>query len=161
MTMCIDRLGPVDWRRQRALRLAALAADPDAFYRSLAEEEAFGPDRWRERLSGTAATWVAVVDDVDVGLGGCLPNSHDGLPELVSLWVSPSARGRGVAGLLVQAAADFARSTGAAELRLWLADTNAAGRALYDRLGAPPTGRTGHFPPPREHLTEHERSLAL
>ena len=161
MSPRLYRLGPEDWERQRALRLTALAADPDAFYRSLAEEQDLPESRWRERLSGPAATWVAVVGGADVGLVACLTDSHEGLPELVSLWVSPSARGQGVGAGLAGAAADFARSTGAAELRLWLADSNAAGLALYDRLGAPPTGRTGHFPPPREHLTEHERSLAL
>ncbi|HZI96139.1 MAG TPA: GNAT family N-acetyltransferase [Actinomycetales bacterium] len=161
MSVRVERLGPDDWPRQRELRLAALDADPDAFYRSLAEEVDLDENRWRERLSGPAATWVAVVDGSDAGLVACLPDSHEGLPELVSLWVSPSARGHRVAGLLVEAAADFARSIDASELRLWLADSNAAGLALYDRLGATPTGRTGHFPPPREHLTEHERSLSL
>ena len=161
MSPRLYRLGPEDWERQRTLRLAALAADPDAFYRSLAEEQDLPESGWRERLSGPAATWVAVVEGADVGLVACLPESHDGLPELVSLWVSSSARGRGVGTALVLAAADFARSGGASELRLWLADSNAAGLALYDRLGAPPTGRTGHFPPPREHVTEHERRLEL
>lgn len=161
MSLRLDRLGPDDWQRLRAVRLAALAADPDAFSRSLAEEQDLAEDRWRERLSGPAATWVAALDGQDGGLVTCLPDSHEGLPELVSLWVSPSARGRGVGAALVAAAASFARDGGASQLRLWLADSNAAGLTLYDRLGATPTGRTGAFPPPREHLTEHERSLPL
>jgi len=157
----LDRLTADDWERSRALRLAALRSDPDAFFRSLVEERDMPEERWRARLVGPAVTWLAVVDDADVGMVTCLPDSHEGLPELVGLWVAPAARGRGVAAALVATAADFARAGGARELRLWLADSNASATALYDRLGAARTSRTGAFPEPREHLTEHERSLLL
>ncbi len=132
----LDLLVADDWERLRALRLAALAG-------------------------------------ADVGMATCLTGLHDGSSqvegrrdaadprELVGLWVAPTARGLGVAGALVGVAAGLAREGGASELHLWLADSNAAACALYDRLGAVATGRTGAFPPPREHLTEHERSLAL
>lgn len=157
----LDRLTADDWERSRALRLTALGSDPDAFFRSLDEERELPEARWRERLAGPAVTWLAVVDGADVGMVTCLPDSHERLPELVALWVAPAARGRGVAAALVGSAADFARDGGARELRLWLADSNTSATALYDRLGATPTGRTGAFPAPREHLTEHERSLLL
>lgn len=169
----LDLLVADDWERLRALRLAALGCDPDVFFRSLDEEREMPTERWRERLEGPAATWLAVVAGADVGMATCLPGLHDGSSEvegrrdaadpreLVGLWVAPTARGLGVAGALVGVAAGLAREGGASELRLWLADSNAAACALYDRLGAVATGRTGAFPPPREHLTEHERSLAL
>ena len=32
---------------------------------------------------------------------------------------------------------------------------------LYERAGFQPTGRIGALPSPREHVTEHERSLPL
>ncbi|GAB2690470.1 GNAT family N-acetyltransferase [Thalassiella azotivora] len=157
----VERLGPADAERFRALRLTALAADPDAFFSTLDAERDLTDDAWRERLAGTTATWAASLDGQDVGLVGCVPVSHDGFPELVSLWVGPGARGRGVGRLLVETVADFARGTGARELHLWLADSNTAAAALYDRLGAVPTGRAGHFPEPRGHLAEHERTLHL
>jgi hypothetical protein len=54
-----------------------------------------------------------------------------------------------------------AREVAPPGVTLWVADGNAAAAALYDGLGLGRTGRTGAFPPPREHITEHERRLVL
>jgi ribosomal protein S18 acetylase RimI-like enzyme len=81
--------------------------------------------------------------------------------ELVGLWVAPAARGQGIGRQLVVEARDWVRSHGCARLTLWVADDNATARGLYAALGFRPTGETGAFPPPREHLREHEESLAL
>lgn len=54
-----------------------------------------------------------------------------------------------------------ARADAPPGVTLWVADVNAAAAALYEELGLQRTGRTGCFPPPREHITEHERRLVL
>jgi ribosomal protein S18 acetylase RimI-like enzyme len=60
--------------------------------------------------------------------------------QLVSLWVDPHARGRGVARALIRAVASWARDGGAARVVLFVQEANAPGRALYVRAGFRPTG---------------------
>ena len=54
---------------------------------------------------------------------------------LNDLYVEPSARGRGVGEALMDAARELAISTGAAELMLQTARTNATAQRLYEKLG--------------------------
>jgi GNAT superfamily N-acetyltransferase len=54
---------------------------------------------------------------------------------LNDLYVDPSARGRGVGEALMAAARELAISTGAAELMLQTARTNATAQRLYEKLG--------------------------
>lgn len=54
---------------------------------------------------------------------------------LNDLFVSESARHRGVATLLLEAAADLSRASGAVELRLSTAITNVAAQRLYEAMG--------------------------
>jgi ribosomal protein S18 acetylase RimI-like enzyme len=51
------------------------------------------------------------------------------------IFVEPSARGRGVGTLLLQAIADEAAARGYAEVRLDVIDSNDRARALYERRG--------------------------
>jgi GNAT superfamily N-acetyltransferase len=48
---------------------------------------------------------------------------EDGIPELISMWVSPAGRGKGIGDRLVQAVAQWARLQGAAALRLGVGKT--------------------------------------
>lgn len=54
---------------------------------------------------------------------------------LSDLFVAPSAREGGVGRLLMEAAAQFARATGAVGLELATAKTNAPAQRLYESLG--------------------------
>ncbi|HEY5845276.1 MAG TPA: hypothetical protein VIT42_00650 [Microlunatus sp.] len=45
--MHVEQLGGEQWADLRALRLAALADEPAAFWATLAEEAAFDESRWR------------------------------------------------------------------------------------------------------------------
>ena len=64
----------------------------------------------------------------------------DGTPELISMWVSPAGRGRGIGDRLVRAVAQWARQQGAAALRLAVAEDNEKAAALYRRNGFASTG---------------------
>jgi ribosomal protein S18 acetylase RimI-like enzyme len=54
---------------------------------------------------------------------------------LNDLFVAPASRGQGIASLLLERAAGFARETGAVRLGLSTAVTNHAAQALYERHG--------------------------
>lgn len=136
-----------DWPTWRALRLAALAEAPEAFGSRLADWTGAGDteERWRDRLSIPGAyDVVARLGDgaggEPVGMVSGVPTEDDGVVELISLWVAPAARGRGVADALVAEVVRWARERGAGVLRLSVAEDNAAATALYARHGFRLTG---------------------
>lgn len=159
----IDQVGPDAWERVRSLRLRALSDAPGAFWATVDDEASMTPAQWRERLTQSdAATFVARCDDEDVGLVvGASHHAHDADAGLYAMWVAPQHRRAGVAVALVEAVVAWARTGGFKRLRLEVADANTAAVRLYERTGFTPTGRTGHLPQPRAHITEHERALDL
>ncbi len=139
----IERFGADEWERLKAVRLRALRDAPDAFGSSYERESGFTPDTWRERLSGS--WWrVAVAEGGDVGLV-CV-RVEEGRAHLLSMWVAPEARGRGVGSRLVDAAIGRAREQGLDEVELWCVDHNTAARALYAGKGFTPSGKAMGLP---------------
>lgn len=156
-------LGPDDWERARALRLAALTDAPDAFWSTLADERDDPEQRWRDRLAREGATTLVVRRaGEDSGLAVVAPDHHEPTSAgLVSVWVAPAARRHGVGRTLVRASIEVARASGAPRLLLDVGDHNTPAIALYRSLGFRPTGRRGAFPPPRDHIVEHQLALPL
>ncbi|WP_241827900.1 GNAT family N-acetyltransferase [Actinopolymorpha singaporensis] len=154
----VRQVGPDDWREWRAVRLAALEEAPWAFGSTLAQARTFGEDEWRRRLTGfpcyladlpgVAASPVgmsgAFIEDPEPGELGLWQGGTT--VELVSMWVGPAARGRGVGAHLVAAVVDWATRTGAARVHLWVTDGNDPARRLYERCGFVPTGERGPLP---------------
>jgi GNAT superfamily N-acetyltransferase len=159
----IHHAGPDDWERVRAIRLRALADAPDAFWVRLEDETQRTPEQWRERLaSPSSATFLATGDGETVGLVVTHPSTAaEGDAGLAAMWVAPEARGTGVADALISAGVGWARDRGYRRVRLWINDANAVAERLYERHGFVPTGVAGTFPPPREHITEHELMVDL
>lgn len=134
----IRALTPDDWRVWRALRLAALAEAPYAFGSRLADWQGAGDreERWRDRLAIDGVHLVAELDGSPVGMAsGVLDEEVAEAAELISMWVEPIARGRGVAGALIAAVEEWARAQGFRELRLAVAEGNAGADAAYRRAG--------------------------
>lgn len=160
--MILKTPGAGDWARYRDIRLLALADTPNAFARTLSEEQAFSEEKWRSRLSGDGLVVIAEVGGQDAGLVGGVPlQGRAGAAGLVSMWVAPDHRRSGTGRALVQAVVAWARDAGFQTLVLDVADENTGAIAFYERLGFRRTGRTGTLPPPRAHVTEHERALTL
>jgi GNAT superfamily N-acetyltransferase len=65
--------------------------------------------------------------------------ARDGV-ELISMWVSPVARGKGVGDALIAAVERFARASGAPVLRLAVRAYNASAIRLYERSGLTDVG---------------------
>ncbi len=160
--MEIQRLTAEEGPRLRTIRLRALRNAPDAFGSTFAEWENRPPEVWSKQLSGTIATFVAVVGDSDIGLvRGAADRNVGDKAWLISMWVAPEARGRGVGEALIDAVVDWARSEGFVALLLDVGDDNAPAIALYTRKGFEPSGEVGTLPTPREHIREHRRVLRL
>jgi ribosomal protein S18 acetylase RimI-like enzyme len=136
-----------DWELMRDVRLAALAEAPYAFGSTHAGEVDFTEERWRGRISERSVTFFAHEETADVapaGLAGVYV--EDGEPELVSMWVRPSARGLGVGEALVEAAAAWAKARDFRSLFLWVTESNPPAVRLYKRCGFIPTGESQPLP---------------
>lgn len=159
----IERLAASDWRRLRQVRLRALTDTPDAFGRTAAEEAQMPPADWRRRLDRPdVATFVAKLDDGDVGLVTALADDTEETDAwLVGMWVDPTVRRLGLGSALVDAAVSWCQTAGRRRLLLDVADNNGAAVRFYETYGFRRTGKTGTLPPPRTHVTEHERLLEL
>lgn len=157
----IVRLPPSSYERFRRIRLRSLLDAPDAFGSTHAETITRPDSAWQGQLADLA-TFVAVQDEADVGVvRGGLHEDERHAAVLLSMWVAPEARGRGVGEALIRAVVDWAREQGCARLYLEVGDHNTTAIGLYARMGFQPTGRTGSLPPPRADITEHERVLLL
>jgi ribosomal protein S18 acetylase RimI-like enzyme len=134
-----------DWRVWRRLRLQALLEAPSAFGSRLADWQGDGDreERWRARLEIPGQHLVAMLDGRPVGIASGVPTDDAGVAELISMWVHPTARGKGVGDELIRAVERWARATGAAALRLTVMDGNVAASALYERNGFRYTGELG------------------
>jgi GNAT superfamily N-acetyltransferase len=157
----VVRLVPDEWERLRAVRVRALRDAPDAFTSTLAEAEARSPRGWTHQLEDLP-TWIAVIDGADVGMvRGSNDDDREATVWLISMWVAPEARRRGVGGRLIDAVVDWARAGGARRVLLEVADWNTAAAALYERKGFKANGRSNMLPAPRDHIREHQRELRL
>lgn len=78
--------------------------------------------------------------------GGYLPEGEQDAAELVSMWVSPAARGRRIAEQLVDAVVGWARELGLAEVVLEVAASNDTAGRVYERCGFTPYAGVPHTP---------------
>jgi len=141
----VRRIRADEWRLWRDARL-----------RMLREESAYFSTRYEDVVREPEAVWQTWTAEAAEGVDKVLFVAEDGgallgvvgafrrldpaAVQLVSLWVDPNARGRGVARSLIQAVAGWARDRGAADVVLFVQEANAPGRALYLRAGFRPTG---------------------
>jgi ribosomal protein S18 acetylase RimI-like enzyme len=71
---------------------------------------------------------------------------QDDVADVVSMWVRPSARGRGAGEALIEATADWAKTRDHACLLLWVTESNGPARRLYERCGFTLTGERQPLP---------------
>jgi GNAT superfamily N-acetyltransferase len=149
---------PDDWQVYRDIRLRMLRETPDAYGASYADEAAFPESLWRQRVTHPML-FLALNQEEVVGTATGLP-AADGTVEVVAMYVAPEARGRGCAGLLLDAVAASARQREAHRLLLRVTRGNRAASRCYTRYGFRPTGRA--WPMERNpELTEVELGLEL
>lgn len=159
MTIQLRAVSADDWRVWRTIRLAALTDAPGAFGSHRQEWVDASADRWRDRLSIPGAVNLLAVDvdhHTPVGMATAIPekNSID-RAELISMWVEPAVRGRGVASALITAIADWAKGIGMSTLTLSVMPDNVAARRTYEKNGF--TVAVG----PRDPLPSGRRELVM
>ena len=155
-------LAEEEWPTYRELRLAALQDSPDAFVSSYDEEVAYDEELWRARMKRSARL-LAVRDDepvgiVSVGHARDAYGAQEGVAELFGMWVVAAARGSGVAWRLVDAAAEHARDTERAHLKLWVSTDNGRAVAFYSSYGFRPADERR---PMKTDETEEEVAMLL
>lgn len=149
--LVVRRIRPEDWAVARSLRLRGLADAPDAFAKTCEEEseqpDAFWIDRAAAACSGNCrATFVALDGRRPAGITTGIVDDG-GQPQLVSLWVDSSLRGRRIGESLVNAVVQWALDDGFERLSLWVSEDNAPAIRLYERVGFQPTDRTDTLRP--------------
>ena len=124
----------------RDVRLEALRDTPDAFGSTFDEASTWPAERW-----------VAMATDWNFYLGyrggvlagmasGGWHEHYPGTHWLFGMYVTPSARGTGLAGALVDAVAAWARAQGGDALYLHVTESVARARRFYEKIGFVPTG---------------------
>ncbi|MEO8899535.1 MAG: GNAT family N-acetyltransferase [Candidatus Dormibacter sp.] len=155
----VHRASPDEWRVYRQVRLATLREAPSAFWTTLADATLVTEEVWRRWLT-VGGCFVAVIDGTPVGLAAGF-REEDGTAELISMWVDPSWRGRGVAGQLVTAVTEWAARDGFATVHLWVAVGNDAAERLYARHQFARSGRVQAMHPDEPARREFEMVRAV
>ncbi len=151
---------PDDWLVWRQLRLSALAQDPSAFGSTLAQWSGPGDTegRWRARLRDVALNLVLALDGAPAGMVSATAPGEDGRIELISMWIAPAVRGRGVGDEAVRQVLAWAREEHpSSRVRLSVKTDNGYATRLYERHGFVDAG-----PSPddwRERLMLHQTSV--
>ncbi|KAB8075879.1 acyl-CoA N-acyltransferase [Aspergillus leporis] len=132
----LRNIGPDKWEIWKHLRLAALIEAPYAFGSKLAEWRNAPEKQWRDRLCIPGAYQViAFLHGTAVGMAGGLRTDKPEIAELVSMWVVPAVRGRGIGDALIAAVEEWAQGIGATRLRLEVVEDNNPALNLYLRNG--------------------------
>ncbi|MEM7624981.1 MAG: GNAT family N-acetyltransferase [Planctomycetota bacterium] len=162
----IRRLTADDLELYRSVRLRALRDAPDAFGSVYEDEAALDNAGWRTKWESWTgppggAVWAATLGNSGMGLVGCVRERETANRAwLISMWVDPVVRRRGVARSLIASAVGWGRGEGLDRIDLEVTSNNHAARRLYDRMGFEMTNRSR--PHPRKSgLREHEMVLLL
>jgi ribosomal protein S18 acetylase RimI-like enzyme len=157
----IERLAIGEAERLRAIRLRALCDAPDAFGTTLEEAERWGAEVWQRQLA-ELATFVAVAVGRDVGLVRGAPHDQDAdAGYLISMWVAPEARRRGIGSALIDAVVQWAHDQALKRLLLDVGKENSAARSLYEKQGFIANGIVSTLPSPRQHIREIQMELRI
>jgi ribosomal protein S18 acetylase RimI-like enzyme len=143
----IREIGARDWQALRDIRLAALQDAPQAFASTYEREAAFTESDWQRWIS-RGDTFLAFAPGLGTAPAGIVGGyeGERGTIELISMWISPEARGNGIGRALVEAVVGRAREKGMTRVHLWVAESNRTARLLYERSGFRPTGERQPLP---------------
>ena len=108
-----------------------MVREPDTTWRDWVGEAALGDQK---------ALFVADEEGRWLGVVGAFVRVDPSEVQLISMWVDPAARGRGIAQDLIRAVAAWARDRGSTKVVLFVQEANEPAQQLYERAGFRPTG---------------------
>ena len=157
----VRRLRSDDVDLFRTVRLAALEDSPDAFGETL--EGAYAAD-WHARTTGGAtlsdrAVFLAVADDVPIGMVFVRCGASPDPAFLGGMWVSPEFRRHGIGRALVQHGVAFLRSAGQVDVSLWVTRGHSEALVFYRSLGFRETGATSTLRPGSDVIIDELRHM--
>lgn len=135
----VRALSADEWRVTKQLRLAALLDAPDAFGGTYEQTARRTEAEWRSWPAG-GQPFAAFQDGKPVGLTCAVASDDPSTTHLVSMWVSPEARGQGAGERLIAAVAGWARARGCKTLALDVYTHNKPAYRVYERAGFEPVG---------------------
>jgi GNAT superfamily N-acetyltransferase len=159
----IRAFAPHEWSIYKDLRLRALADSPDAFVRTLAEEQHRSDAEWSSRLaSGSDPHWdlplLAVVNRKPIGLAwGRIERSNPDVANLYQMWVAPTHRRLGAGRMLLETVIAWARARNVSYLELGVTCGDSPAARLYARAGFDPVGEPEPLRPGSELLAQSMR----
>jgi GNAT superfamily N-acetyltransferase len=131
----VRRANASDASALRAIRLESLVDTPEAYGSVYDQVARWNDAKWR-RMALEANFYLAERDGHVVGMAsGGFNDAHPGTHWLFAMYVSPSARGTGVATALVGAVTTWARRDHADALFLHVTESVTRARAFYEKLG--------------------------
>jgi len=149
----IRHIHPHEGAALRDIRLRAIRDTPDAFAVSLADTLAQTDEGWTAWATQNAAgdaSIMYVAEDAGtwIGMSGGMRDTSqlEKAAHLISMWVDPAYRGRGLGRQLVEHVVGWARDRGVRRLELWVTAHNHAAVALYAHCGFAATGESQPLP---------------
>jgi ribosomal protein S18 acetylase RimI-like enzyme len=137
--------GEPDWLRRIARGGNFLAFIPEVRASEVRASEVRASEVRASEVRASEVRASEVSASEPAGLIGGYPETAD-IVELVSMYVRPKARGRGVGEALVAAVFAWAQARDAKTVHLWVTESNDPARALYERCGFSPTGERQPLP---------------
>lgn len=147
-----------DWETFRDVRLRGLEEAPYAFGSTLAGEQQNTEADWRKRVKARRLLVIAKAGDAVIGTVGAY--GEPPVIDLITMWVAPEARGRGVGAELVQHIIAHARASGCEAIKVAVSEDNDRAERLYARAGFVRTGERERINPDEERM-EIRMRLAL
>ncbi|MFF5173945.1 GNAT family N-acetyltransferase [Micromonospora sp. NPDC000089] len=145
-TVTVRRVRPEDAARMRALRLEMLADTPLAFLETVAQAAARPHAEYAARIAQVAAgrhtaQFVAEADGRLVGhAGGTVSPDEPALTVVYAVYVTPTWRGSGLLGALVDAVGAWSHECGRPQLLLEVVVGNDRAYRAYQKIGFTDTG---------------------
>jgi len=136
---------PDEWARWRDVRVRMLREESSYFGTRWEDALAQRPEQWQawiaEAAAGLSKTLLVAEDDERwVGVVGSFTRVNRREVQLISMWIDPKERGRGIARALIRAVAAWAQERGRDRVCLFVQETNLPAQALYRSAGFRPTG---------------------